>query len=270
MNKSYYAVIPADVRYNPNLPDGAKLLFGEITCLCNEKGYCWASNSYFAELYQKSADTISRWIACLKKEGFIDSEPNIEQGNARRIYLSAKMPIPIGKNAERVSAKMPIPIGKNAEHNIKYNIKLNNKNIGEAKNEFLPHPPQFKNSENQTTKDPLTPYLNTKNNDSYIAPVPPKIASQKSYKQWSEKELMADIKTNLEAGEIQGLTKDICRAFYDYWREPAASGRHRFNLEKTWSTSLRLQRWVRTNFEKNFTGQSQNEKETESNRKVLK
>jgi hypothetical protein len=40
-----------------------------------------------------------------------------EKGNLRHIYLSAKMPIPIRKNADRVSAKMPTPIRKNAEHN---------------------------------------------------------------------------------------------------------------------------------------------------------
>jgi hypothetical protein len=69
--KSYYAIIPANVRYDERLTPNAKLLYGEITALCNEKGYCWATNRYFAELYKKSNTSISTWISQLKKYGYI-------------------------------------------------------------------------------------------------------------------------------------------------------------------------------------------------------
>jgi len=68
---SYYAVIPATVRYDKNVPAAAKLLYGEITSLCNKKGYCWAGNSYFAELYQTSERSVINWINTLKKYGYI-------------------------------------------------------------------------------------------------------------------------------------------------------------------------------------------------------
>ena len=44
---SYYAIIPAGVRYDKQLPQGAKLLYSEITALSSKSGSCWASDQYF-------------------------------------------------------------------------------------------------------------------------------------------------------------------------------------------------------------------------------
>lgn len=71
---SFYAVIPASVRYNKNLEAHAKLLYGEITALANQYGYCWASNGYFANLYEVDVRTIKRWLDSLKKEKLIKVE----------------------------------------------------------------------------------------------------------------------------------------------------------------------------------------------------
>lgn len=78
---SFYAVIPANVRYDKSLTDGAKLLFGEITALCSDKGYCWATNSYFAGLYGVSNTTISTWVSRLEKAGHIKRVIKYKEGS---------------------------------------------------------------------------------------------------------------------------------------------------------------------------------------------
>jgi len=127
MKKSYYAVIPANVRYDKELTPNAKLLYGEITALCNEKGYCWANNSYFAELYKVSKETVSRWISKLEKLGYIRTELIYEQGTKsvkeRRIYISDN---PIDKNVNRYRQNNQYPIDKNVNTPIDKNIKENN------------------------------------------------------------------------------------------------------------------------------------------------
>lgn len=84
---SFYAVIPAEVRY-ANINANAKLLYGEVTALCNQEGYCWASNAYFAELYGVQARQISRWVAELVKQGFIKIELSKSQkGMLRKLLI---------------------------------------------------------------------------------------------------------------------------------------------------------------------------------------
>jgi len=67
---NFYAIIPASVRYDETLMPNAKLLYGELTAMCNAEGFCWAENSYFAGLYSVSIYTISRWISQLEKGGY--------------------------------------------------------------------------------------------------------------------------------------------------------------------------------------------------------
>jgi hypothetical protein len=78
---SYYAIIPATVRYDKRLTPNAKLLYGEITALCNQEGYCWAGNQYFADLYGVSKTSISAWIGNLKEAGHITVQMNYKEGS---------------------------------------------------------------------------------------------------------------------------------------------------------------------------------------------
>ena len=69
---NYYAIIPGEVRYDPELKDKAKLLYGEITALSNKEGCCYASNTYFAELYNVSNQTIINMINNLVDKGYLE------------------------------------------------------------------------------------------------------------------------------------------------------------------------------------------------------
>ena len=68
---SYYAIIPASVRYDEELKANEKLLYGEITSLCNRDGHCWASNSYFANLYNVTPKAVSSWVRHLSELGYV-------------------------------------------------------------------------------------------------------------------------------------------------------------------------------------------------------
>jgi len=85
-NVSYYAIIPAEVRYDKDLPPNAKLLYGEITALCNKEGYCFASNEYFANLYGVSKRSVTGWLIALKEKGYIVISPV-----TRHIFIRSKI-----------------------------------------------------------------------------------------------------------------------------------------------------------------------------------
>lgn len=95
--RSYYAIIPANVRYDKDLTPNAKLLYGEITALCNEKGYCWASNQYFAELYGVSVLSIKRWVNSLVTKGYVyrtlTYKPNSKEVDKRILSIDGGIKI---------------------------------------------------------------------------------------------------------------------------------------------------------------------------------
>lgn len=95
--KAYYAIIPANVRYDKDLAPNAKLLYGEITALCNEKGYCWASNQYFAELYGVSVLSVKRWVNSLVTKGYVyrrlTCKPNSKEVDKRILSIDGGIKI---------------------------------------------------------------------------------------------------------------------------------------------------------------------------------
>lgn len=91
----YYAIIPADVRYDDGIPPNAKLLYGEISALIGKDGFCYASNAYFMNLYGFSDPTISRLISQLEKAGYIRRELEKDKTGQvvrRKLYLTVSAP----------------------------------------------------------------------------------------------------------------------------------------------------------------------------------
>ena len=68
---NYYAIIPAEVRYSKALIPNAKLLYAEITALCNMNGKCTASTEYFCRLYEVSKVSVQKWLKNLEDNNHI-------------------------------------------------------------------------------------------------------------------------------------------------------------------------------------------------------
>ena len=83
---NYYAILPADVRYDNNLSPREKLLYAEITALSNKEGYCWASSTYIAKQCGYSRVGVSRRISELAARGYIKVE--IANRTKRKILVS--------------------------------------------------------------------------------------------------------------------------------------------------------------------------------------
>jgi hypothetical protein len=154
--RSYFAVIPAQVRYSKNICANSKLMYGEITALSNERGYCFAGNSYFSQLYGVSISTISRWVKELSDEGFIICFDEITQtGKQRRIKIANSFMEGSSQKCEEGSTHFcEGGLRKNAKHNsIVNNIELYN-TIPETSSglDFENTPPAQHNAEKKKTK----------------------------------------------------------------------------------------------------------------------
>jgi hypothetical protein len=126
----YWAVLPAAVRYDPELSSSAKLLYAEISALTGETGYCFAANAYFEKLYGITERTVIRLIRELATRGFVRIE-DASGGKAQRRLYAGINPL-VGtpdKNVSTPLTKMSVPPDKN----VRENNKNNNKSINPPK-----------------------------------------------------------------------------------------------------------------------------------------
>jgi len=78
---NYYAILTSEVRYDNSLTPNAKLLYAEITALCNMNGKCTAPTSYFTRLYQVSRVSVQKWLKSLDDLGYIKRVVKYKQGS---------------------------------------------------------------------------------------------------------------------------------------------------------------------------------------------
>jgi hypothetical protein len=134
-NKNYFAIIPAPVRYCKDLKANEKLMYGELTALSNDKGFCFASNEYFSNLYDVSKTSISKWISNLEKNGFIKIkmiyEPGTKQIKQRRIYIAPLLK----KSSIPIEEKLNTPIEEKLKdiYILTNNNNINNNNSTKSK-----------------------------------------------------------------------------------------------------------------------------------------
>ena len=124
---AFWAVIPAQVRYDENLPPNAKLLYAEISSLTDQTGYCFASNAYFRRLFGLSERTVQNLLKSLRDRGYIRILDGDGGSGRRKIYAGIN---PLSQNPAENCGVTPQKIAgvpaKNCGDNIKDNKKENN------------------------------------------------------------------------------------------------------------------------------------------------
>lgn len=137
----FFTVIPYHVLTAKKLPDKAKILYGLISNLINEEGFCYATNGYFAETLDCSESAISKNITELSDYGFIRVQiDRDEKGTWRKLYLciekkEAQKILPgDGKIDDRGLNILPGGVVKNCDTKDNLtNNKLQNTNINQVK-----------------------------------------------------------------------------------------------------------------------------------------
>lgn len=121
---SYYIVIPTPIYDDETLKDSAKLLYGLISSLINEKGYCFASNEYLAIKRNTTSQNISRLLKELEKKEYIVII-YLRDGaivKNRKIYINSRL------------TEMLMAINQNVKHTVNQNVKESNKAIYSIRN----------------------------------------------------------------------------------------------------------------------------------------
>lgn len=136
-----FIIVPDFIIDDSNIPDGEKLLFGEIASNSLEKGFCWFSNKHLMERFHIGKRTASRWVNDLRKKGYITikivKREGSEEVDERQIRVDTTKSILAEymnwyrqKRQQGIAQKGTPPPAKNGEGN---NIGVNNKELIDLK-----------------------------------------------------------------------------------------------------------------------------------------
>ena len=124
----FWAVLPAAVRYDQDLPPMARLLYAEISALSDQRGYCFAPNEYFLKLYGMADRTLQRQLKSLETGGYIRIENGDGGAGRRRIYAGIN---PLAQNPDKNVGDprqkcRGNPVKNVGENNIENNLEEHN------------------------------------------------------------------------------------------------------------------------------------------------
>lgn len=119
--------------------------------MCNEKGYCWATNQYFADLYHCSVSAVKKWVSALVKKGYISLELVYKEGTRqvlqRKLYINPSVNFyttpyknlydPSVKNYTTPSIKMYTDNNKVINNKINTKLKVSKHKYGEFQHVLL-------------------------------------------------------------------------------------------------------------------------------------
>lgn len=123
---NFYVTLQNKVLENDTLTERAKLLYAFIESLSHQKGYCFATNKFFATNFKVSKSTINRHLVELKNANYVRMETVTEEnGNKLRYIYPLLRQGGVSKMTTPPYQERRDPHAKDGSHNNKRNKKSN-------------------------------------------------------------------------------------------------------------------------------------------------
>lgn len=244
MNHNWYAVISVQTLLAKDISNTQKILLALIANMSNERKYCYATNSYLAELLNVSPGTVSQIISDLENKGYLGRILIFKKGTAE---VEARFLTVIEKyelETPSIEKDIPLPLNSNIPplENIYTppleNIKGNNK--------------VFNNKENKESAS-LVFHLKIKENKEKgikaYKPIPAILIKKEEKIELSSEEIIKSKKQGLynlikryKDNNPDKYPAKIYNDFYRHWGEVSKNGKNiiRYDEQKFFEIGKRL------------------------------